>query len=51
MKVGRFAAQLTYALLGALVLTRVPSQAQTLTSQHHESSQDQKGREGAFFRI
>jgi hypothetical protein len=51
MNVGRFAAPLTHALLGALVVTGVSAHAQTLTSQHHESSQDQKGKAGAFVKV
>jgi hypothetical protein len=56
MKVGRFATQLGYSLIGALVLTSSsPSRAlaqdqqtHTLTSQHHQPSPDQKS---AFVKI
>ena len=58
MKVGRFARQLAYSLLGALVLTGArPSQARaqdhqthTPTSQHHDRT-DQKKQTGAFVKV
>jgi hypothetical protein len=59
MKVRRLATQLEYFLIGVLVLTGSwPSHAQaqnpypfTLTSQHHEPTQDQKSQTSAFVTV
>ena len=58
MKVGQFAAQMKYFLAGVLVLGAFwPLQAgaarpaHTLTSQHQQSSPDQKKQAGAFVKL
>ena len=59
MKIGRFAAQFGYSIIGVLVLTSLsPSralaqddQAQTPTAQHHTPTPDQKDLAGALVKI